>query len=143
MPLLLLHILALRKSQCNRDSPWKFPTVLINLKVNGKEVTPFLNSLYKNKHTISFSNFYHQVGLGRTSDAENMLETGTYGISDGSLFTSLGSENTFQAAPQILRQDGYTSAVFHGNVGTFGTEMMSIKHGLQLFLRQKLLLYTA
>lgn len=96
-----------------------FQQFLINLKVNGKEVTPFLNSLYKNKHTISFSNFYHQVGLGRTSDAENMLETGTYGISDGSLFTSLGSENTFQAAPQILRQDGYTSAVFHGNVGTF------------------------
>ena len=88
-------------------------------KVNGKEVTPFLNSIYRNQHTISFNNFYHQVGLGRTSDAENMLETSTYGISDGSLFTSLGSENTFQAAPQILRQDGYTSAVFHGNVGTF------------------------
>lgn len=96
-----------------------FQQFLINLKVNGKEVTPFLNSIYKNKHTISFKNFYHQVGLGRTSDAETMLETGTYGISDGSLFTSLGSENTFQAAPQILRQDGYTSAVFHGNVGTF------------------------
>ncbi len=96
-----------------------FQQFLINLKVNGQEVTPFLNSLYKNKHTISFSNFYHQVGLGRTSDAENMLETGVYGISDGSVFTSLGSENTFQAAPQILRQKGYTSAVFHGNVGTF------------------------
>ena len=96
-----------------------FQQFLINLKVNGKEVTPFLNSIYRNQHTISFNNFYHQVGLGRTSDAENMLETSTYGISDGSLFTSLGSENTFQAAPQILRQDGYTSAVFHGNVGTF------------------------
>lgn len=96
-----------------------FQQFLINLKVNGKEVTPFLNSIYKDKHTISYKNFYHQVGLGRTSDAENMLETGTYGISDGSLFTSLGSENTFQAAPQILHQDGYTSAVFHGNVGTF------------------------
>lgn len=96
-----------------------FQQFLINLKVNGKEVTPFLNSLYRNRHTISFNNFYHQVGLGRTSDAETMLETGTYGISDGSLFTSLGSENTFQAAPQILKQKGYTSAVFHGNVGTF------------------------
>ncbi|MGN1407926.1 LTA synthase family protein [Lactobacillus sp.] len=97
-----------------------FQQFLINLKVNGKEVTPFLNSLYKNKHTLSYSNFYHQVGLGRTSDAENMLETSTYGISDGSLFTSLGSTNTFQAAPQILRNNGgYTSAVFHGNVGSF------------------------
>ncbi|GAA2962944.1 LTA synthase family protein [Lactobacillus kefiranofaciens subsp. kefirgranum] len=96
-----------------------FQQFLINLKINGKPVTPFLNSLYQNKHTLSFANFYHQVGLGRTSDAENMLETGTYGISDGSLFTSLGSENTFQAAPQILRNDGYISAVFHGNVGSF------------------------
>lgn len=96
-----------------------FQQFLINLKVNGKEVTPFLNSLYKDKHTLSYSNFFHQVGLGRTSDAENMLETSTYGISDGSLFTSLGSNNTFQAAPQILRQSGYTSAVFHGNVGSF------------------------
>ncbi len=96
-----------------------FQQFLIGLKVNGQEVTPFLNSIYHNKNTISFDNFYHQVGLGRTSDAENMLETGTFGISDGSLFSSLGSENTFQAAPQILRQKGYTSAVFHGNTGTF------------------------
>ncbi len=97
-----------------------FQQFLIGMKVNGKEVTPFLNSLYKNKHTLSYSNFYHQVGLGRTSDAENMLETSTYGISDGSLFTSLGSSNTFQAAPQILRvNSNYTSAVFHGNVGSF------------------------
>lgn len=96
-----------------------FQQFLINLKVNGKEVTPFLNSLYKDKNTLSYENFYNQVGLGRTSDAENMLETGTYGISDGSLFTSLGSNNTFQAAPQILRQSGYTSAVFHGNIATF------------------------
>lgn len=96
-----------------------FQQFLINLKVNGKPVTPFLNSLYRNKHTISFNNFYHQVGLGRTSDAENMLETSTYGIADGSLFTSLGSQNTFQGAPHILALHGYSSAVFHGNVGTF------------------------
>lgn len=96
-----------------------FQQFLIGLKINGKEVTPFLNSLYHNKHTLAFSNFYHQVGLGRTSDAENILETGSYGIADGSLFTSLGSEKTFQAAPQILKEAGYQSAVFHGNVGTF------------------------
>ncbi len=96
-----------------------FQQFLLNLKVNGKPVTPFLNQLAQGNHTLAFSNFYHQVGLGRTSDAENMLESGTYGIPDGSLFTSLGSSNTFQAAPAILRASGYTSAVFHGNVGTF------------------------
>lgn len=97
-----------------------FQQFVIDLKINGKEVTPFLNSIYHSRHSLSFSNFYHQVGIGRTSDAENMLETSTFGISDGSLFTALGSSNTFQAAPQILRENGnYTSAVFHGNVGSF------------------------
>ena len=65
-------------------------------------------------------NFFNQVGQGKTSDAENMLETSTYGLSQGSLFATLGNDNTFQAAPAILKQRaGYTSAVFHGNVASF------------------------
>ncbi|ATO46841.1 hypothetical protein C5L30_000725 [Companilactobacillus farciminis] len=97
-----------------------FQQFLINYKVNGQEVTPFLNSLYSDKNTMSFDNFYHEVGQGKTSDAENMLETGLFGLPEGSLFSKLGSDNTFQAAPAILgQQDGYTSAVFHGNIGSF------------------------
>ena len=98
-----------------------FQQFLINMKVDGQEVTPFLNSLENdNKQTLAFDNFFHDVGQGKTSDAENMLETGTFGLSQGSLFTQLGSDNTFQAAPAILNQEaGYTSAVFHGNVGSF------------------------
>jgi len=97
-----------------------FQQFLINDKVNGQEVTPFLNSLYNDKNTMSFDNFYHEVGQGKTSDAENMLETGLFGLPEGSLFSKLGSDNTFQSAPAILGQkDGYTSAVFHGNIGSF------------------------
>jgi lipoteichoic acid synthase len=97
-----------------------FQQFLINYKVNGQEVTPFLNSLYSDKNTMSFDNFYHEVGQGKTSDAENMLETGLFGLPEGSLFSKLGSDNTFQAAPAILGQkEGYTSAVFHGNIGSF------------------------
>ncbi len=94
---------------------------LINLKINGQEVTPFLNSLYNNNPSVySFSNFFNQVGQGKTSDAENMLETSTFGLPTGSLFTQLGSTQTFQAMPAILNQtQGYSSAVFHGNVGSF------------------------
>ena len=44
-----------------------------------------LNQLYQNKATISFDNFFHEVGQGKTSDAENMLETGTFGLPQGSL----------------------------------------------------------
>ncbi|GCF93029.1 alkaline phosphatase [Enterococcus florum] len=97
-----------------------FQQFLIGMKVDGQEITPFLNSLYNDKQTLSFENFFHEVGQGKTSDAENMLETGTFGLPQGSLFTQLGSDNIFQGAPAILNQTaGYTSAVFHGNVGSF------------------------
>lgn len=97
-----------------------FQQFLIDKKINGQEVTPFLNSLYHSQDTYAFSNFFNQVGQGKTSDAENMLETSTYGLSQGSLFATLGNDNTFQAAPAILKQRaGYTSAVFHGNVASF------------------------
>lgn len=97
-----------------------FQQFLIDKKINGQEVTPFLNSLYHGQDTYAFSNFFNQVGQGKTSDAENMLETSTYGLSRGSLFATLGNDNTFQAAPAILKQRaGYTSAVFHGNVASF------------------------
>ena len=97
-----------------------FQQFLINYKLNDKEVTPFLNSLYNSKETYSFANFFNQVGQGKTSDAENMLETSTYGLSQGSLFSILGTDNTFEGAPAILGQSqGYTSAVFHGNSGSF------------------------
>lgn len=97
-----------------------FQQFLIGKKINGQEVTPFLNKLYKSKSSYSFRNFFHQVGQGKTSDAENMLETSTYGLPQGSLFAQLGSDNTFQAAPAILKQRrNYSSAVFHGNVASF------------------------
>lgn len=97
-----------------------FQQFLIDKKINGQEVTPFLNSLYHGQDTYAFSNFFNQVGQGKTSDAENMLETSTYGLSQGSLFATLGNDNTFQGAPAILNQRaGYTSAVFHGNVASF------------------------
>ncbi len=97
-----------------------FQQFLIGTKIDGQEVTPFLNSLIKQPSTLSFSNFFHQVGQGKTSDAENMLETSTFGLSTGSLFSSLGTDNTFEGQPAILEQRaGYTTAVFHGGAGTF------------------------
>lgn len=97
-----------------------FQQFLIDKKINGQEVTPFLNSLYHGSDTYAFDNFFHQVGQGKTSDAENMLETSTYGLPQGSLFATLGSDNTFEGAPAILNQRaGYSSAVFHGNVASF------------------------
>ncbi len=102
-----------------------FQQFLIDYKLKDEngvehEVTPFLNSLYHSNSTFSFDNFFHQVKAGKTSDAETLFENSLFGLNQGSLFTQLGGKNTFQAAPDILGQtQGYTSAAFHGNAGTF------------------------
>ena len=92
------------------------------LKVDDKEyeVTPILNSLYHSKETFAFSNVFNQVKAGKTSDAETMIETGLFGLNQGSFMVNYGGTNTQQAAPFILSKNGYnSSAVFHGNAGSF------------------------
>ncbi|MHA8110036.1 LTA synthase family protein [Lactobacillaceae bacterium Melli_B4] len=96
-----------------------FQQFLIDYKVDGKEVTPTLNKFYHNKHTIAFDNFYHQVAQGKTSDAEIMLENSLFGLPQGSAMVTYGTQNTFQAAPALLAQKGYTTAAFHGDVPSF------------------------
>lgn len=97
-----------------------FQQFLIDYKWKGKEVTPNLNKLYHAKNTLSFANFYNQVGQGKTSDAEMMLENSLFGLQSGSAMSSYGTSNTFESAPAILKQQqGYTTAVMHGGAGSF------------------------
>ena len=97
-----------------------FQQFLIDYKWHGKEVTPNLNKLYHANDTISFDNFFNQVGQGKTSDAEIMLENSIFGLQSGSAMSSYGTSNTFESAPAILgQQAGYTSAVMHGGAGPF------------------------
>ncbi len=96
-----------------------FQQFLINYKVDGKEVTPNINKFYSDSNTLSFDNFFNQVGQGKTSDAETMLENSLFGLPSGSVMTQYGTSNTFQALPAILDQKGYTTAAFHGDVGSF------------------------
>lgn len=84
-----------------------------------REVTPFLNSLYNSSDSYSFSNFFHQTSQGKTSDAELLVDNSLFGLPQGSAFTQLGAENILHSGPQLLKSKGYTSAVFHGNVGSF------------------------
>lgn len=111
-----------------------FQQFLIDYKLkdeNGVDhtVTPFLNSIYHSQSTYSFDNFFHQVGQGKTSDAETMFENSLFGLNQGSLFTQFGGKNTFEAAPAILSQEeGYTTAAFHGNAGNFWNRNETYKH---------------
>ncbi|MGY3765147.1 LTA synthase family protein [Vagococcus vulneris] len=111
-----------------------FQQFLIDYKLKDEngvehEVTPFLNKLYHSNETFSFDNNFHQVGSGKTSDSETLLENSFFGLGQGPLFTQLGDKNTFQAASNILKQNGnYTSAVFHGNNGSFWNRNETYKH---------------
>lgn len=84
------------------------------------KVMPFVSSIYNDEASYSFENFFHQTGQGKSSDAEVLAELSLYGLPQGSAFQTLGSTNTFHSTPNILGEKaGYTSAAFHGNVGSF------------------------
>lgn len=98
-----------------------FQSFLIDFKLNGQEVTPFLNSLVhdESQDFTYFDNFFHQTEQGKTADAELIMDTSLYGLSQGAAFVTKGN-NTFQALPAIIsQQQGYTSAVFHGDGKSF------------------------
>lgn len=106
-----------------------FQTFLINKKVNGKEVTPFLNKLSSGKEQFTyFPNFFHQTGQGKTSDSEFTMDNSLYGLPQGSAF-SLKGDNTYQSLPAILDQkQGYKSDVMHGDYKTFWNRDQVYKH---------------
>ncbi|MCP8968663.1 LTA synthase family protein [Ectobacillus ponti] len=89
---------------------------VINKKVNGKEITPFLNDFIKD--SFYFDNIYHQTGQGKTSDAEFIVENSLYPLDRGSVFFT-HYQNEFTATPEMLKDRGYYSAVFHSNDKTF------------------------
>ncbi|CCI86020.1 LTA synthase family protein [Lactobacillus pasteurii] len=113
-----------------------FQQFLIGYKWKGKAVTPNLNKIFRSKNTISFDNFFNQVGQGKTSDAELMLENSLFGLQSGSAMSSYGTSNTFESAPAILSQEGgYTTAVMHGGEGSFWNRNNAYKSfGYQYFM---------
>ncbi|AKP66844.1 LTA synthase family protein [Companilactobacillus ginsenosidimutans] len=96
-----------------------FQQYLIDYKWDDQEVTPNLNKIYHQNDTLSFDNFFNQVGQGKTADAELMLENSLFGLPQGAAMVTDGTTNTFQAAPAIMDQQGYTTASFHGDVPSF------------------------
>jgi lipoteichoic acid synthase len=89
---------------------------VINRKINGEEITPFLNQLIK--ESFYFPNFYHQTAQGKTSDAEFMIDNGLYPLSGGSVFVRR-PHNDYYALPKILKEQGYYSSAFHSNDESF------------------------
>lgn len=89
---------------------------VIGEKINGEEVTPFLNDFIED--SFYFENFYHQVGQGKTSDSEFLVDNSLYPLSRGAVFFT-HSGNEYTAMPEILRENGYYTASLHANNKSF------------------------
>jgi uncharacterized sulfatase len=95
----------------------------IDRTFEGKELTPFLNSLKRDPSTFYFSHFYHQTGQGKTSDAEFMMDNSLHPLPSGAVYFT-HAQNKYFATPAILKPYGYYSAAFHANDGSFWNRNM-------------------
>ncbi|WP_338750088.1 LTA synthase family protein [Bacillus sp. FJAT-52991] len=89
---------------------------VINNKVNGQEITPFMNQFAK--ESLYFNNFYHQTGQGKTSDAEFLVENSLYPLSRGAVFFT-HSGNKFNSMAKSLDENGYYTNAMHANNKSF------------------------
>ncbi len=86
---------------------------LMDLEFNGEEVVPNLKKLAK--EGMFFSNFYPQIALGTSSDAEYIMLTGLLPSNGNTVFSGYAN-NTFITLPKILKEDrGYYTFSMHGN----------------------------
>ena len=89
---------------------------VIDLEINGHEVTPFLNRL--KAENLYFSQIYHQVAGGNTADTEFLLNVGLYPTPTGSV-NYLYPTNRWLSLGEMLNEQGYTSLAFHGYEASF------------------------
>ncbi len=89
---------------------------VINNKVNGEEITPFLNDLIKESYY--FDNFYHQTEQGKTSDSEFIVDNSMFGRDSGAVFFTHAT-NEYHALPEILGKNGIYTSVLHPNNKSF------------------------
>lgn len=93
-----------------------FQNFLINLKIDGQEITPVLNSLVKDN--LYFKHFYQMVGQGNTSDAEFVVNTSFY-IPYNEAATQNYPDKELPSLPKLMKSAGYDTATFHTNVVDF------------------------
>lgn len=89
-----------------------FQNFLINLSIDGHEITPNMNKLAGSSYY--FPRFYQQVGQGNTSDAEFIVNTSFYVPPDGPA-TQKYVDRELPSLPKLLQQQGYDTATFHTN----------------------------
>lgn len=85
---------------------------LVDLKINGKEVTPNLNKLIK--ESMYFDNFYPQVSVGTSSDTEFTFSSSLMPVQSGTVFVSY-YKRSYVTLQKLLAEKGYYTFSMHGN----------------------------
>ena len=88
----------------------------MDLTFNNKEVTPNLNKLANEGRF--FSNFYSQVGVGTSSDAEFTFNTSLMPSTKGTVFVNY-FDRDYISIPKLLKEQGYYTYSMHANTGEF------------------------
>jgi lipoteichoic acid synthase len=87
---------------------------VLDLRVNGQEITPHLNALAR--RSLTFENFYNQTWRGVTADGEFTSLQSLHPLPDGAV-PVLRTSNRFRALPHVLGEHGYTTLSAHGATG--------------------------
>ncbi|MCX8129364.1 MAG: LTA synthase family protein [Clostridia bacterium] len=93
-----------------------FQNMLIDMKVNGREVTPNLNRFIKK--SAYFKNYFSQTAQGSTSDAEFLSNASYYPLTEGSVYFRYPN-NTFDTLPKAMKGLGYKTYAMHAYKGSY------------------------
>ena len=106
-------------------------SVALNRSFNNNEVTPNLNKLAK--EGLYFSNFYSQVGVGTSSDAEFTYATSLMPSLNGTVFVNY-FDREYITIQKLLTEKGYNVSSMHANNGDFwNREVMHKNMGYSQF----------
>ena len=89
-----------------------FQNFLINLHIDGQEITPNMNALVGK--SFYFPHFFQQVGQGNTADAEFVVNTSFYVPPNGAA-SEIYADKALPSAPKTFAANGYQTATFHTN----------------------------
>ena len=106
-------------------------TNAMNMKFDGREVTPNLNKL--RREGMYFSNFYAQVSVGTSSDTEFTFASSLLPANNGTVFVNYFNHK-YITMQNLLKNNGYYVFSMHGNVGDFwNRETMHMNMGYDKF----------
>lgn len=97
----------------------------MNLKFNGKELTPNLNKLAK--EGINFSNFYAQESVGNSSDSEFTSLTSLLPSSSGTVFMNYFNRD-YETILKLLKEKNYYTFSMHANNGSAWNRSVTYKY---------------